>query len=137
MFCRVACDRGSRLAEVREHWEKVELWRAAADEIKADILEHGVDDRGVFVQHYDTTALDAALLLMPLLRFLPPDDERVVKTVHAISDELTEHGLVLRYRTQGDRRRPPGRGGNVPHLLLLARVRVLRDRGDRPCPRPL
>ena len=100
MFCWVACDRGSRLAEVREHWEKVERWRAAADEIKADILEHGVDDRGVFVQHYDTTALDAALLLMPLLRFLPPDDERVVKTVHAISDELTEHGLVLRYRTQ-------------------------------------
>ncbi len=64
VFCWVACDRGSRLAEVREHWEKVERWRAAADEIQADILEHGVDDRGVFVQHYDTTALDAALLLI-------------------------------------------------------------------------
>jgi GH15 family glucan-1,4-alpha-glucosidase len=99
MFCWVACDRGSRLAEVREDYEKVERWRAVADEIHADILENGVDDRGVFVQHYDTDALDAALLLMPLLRFLPPDDERVVKTVMTIADELTEHGLVLRYRT--------------------------------------
>ncbi len=134
MSCWVACDRGSRLAEVREDWEKVERWRAAADEIKADILEHGVDDRGVFVQHYDTTALDAALLLMPLLRFLPPDDERVINTVHAISDELTEHGLVLRYRTEETDDGLQGRGGDVPHLLLLARVRVLRDRRDRPCP---
>jgi GH15 family glucan-1,4-alpha-glucosidase len=98
MFCWVACDRGSRLAEIREDWERVERWRAAADEIHADILEHGLDDRGVFVQHYDTTALDAALLLMPLMRFLPADDERVRNTVMAIGNELTDHGLVLRYR---------------------------------------
>ncbi len=99
IFCWAACDRGSRLAEVREDWEHVERWRAAADEIHVDICEHGVDDRGVFVQHYDTTALDAALLLMPLLRFLPPEDERVRNTVFAISEELSENGLVLRYRT--------------------------------------
>ncbi len=53
----------------------------------------------MFVQHYETDALDAALLLLPLLRFLPPDDERIVATVNAIADELTESGLVLRYRT--------------------------------------
>jgi GH15 family glucan-1,4-alpha-glucosidase len=100
MFCWVACDRGSRLAEVREDWEQMESWRAAADEIHADVCEHGVDERGVFVQHYDTDALDAALLLMPLLRFLPPSDERVRNTVFAIADELTEHGLVLRYRPE-------------------------------------
>jgi GH15 family glucan-1,4-alpha-glucosidase len=100
MFCWVACDRGSRLAEVREDWEHMERWRAAADEIHADVLEHGVDHRGVFVQHYDTTALDAALLLMPLLRFLPPSDERVRNTVFAIANDLTEHGLVLRYRPE-------------------------------------
>jgi GH15 family glucan-1,4-alpha-glucosidase len=100
MFCWVACDRGSRLAELREDWEHMERWRSAAEEIHADVCENGVDERGVFVQHYDSDALDAALLLMPLLRFLPPDDERVRNTVMAIGEELTDHGLVLRYRTE-------------------------------------
>ena len=72
MFCWVACDRGSRLAEVREDFDHATAWRDVADEIHADVCEHGVDARGVFVQHYETTALDASLLLMPLLRFLPP-----------------------------------------------------------------
>jgi GH15 family glucan-1,4-alpha-glucosidase len=58
-----------------------------------------VDERGVFTQHYDTKALDASILLMPLLRFLPPDDARIRKTVLAIADELTANGFVLRYRT--------------------------------------
>ncbi len=100
VFCWVACDRGARLAELREDWECAERWRSAADEIHADVCEHGVDDRGVFVQHYDGSALDAALLLLPLLRFLPPTDERVRDTVFAIADELTEDGLVLRYRPE-------------------------------------
>ena len=65
---------------------------------RADICANALDDRGVFCQHYDTTALDASLLLMPLLRFLPPDDPRVRGTVMAIADELTEDGLVLRYQ---------------------------------------
>jgi alpha,alpha-trehalase len=99
MFCWVACDRGARLAELREDWRHAERWRAAADEIHRDVCDHGLDDRGVFVQHYGTTALDASLLLMPLLRFLPPTDERVRATVFAIANELTEDGLVLRYRT--------------------------------------
>ena len=72
VFCWVACDRGARLAELREDFTRARRWREAADEIKADVLEHGVDERGVFVQHYDTEALDAALLLLPLMRFLPP-----------------------------------------------------------------
>jgi GH15 family glucan-1,4-alpha-glucosidase len=99
MFCWVACERGARLAELREDDEHVAKWQAAADEIHADICERGVDDRGVFVQHYDTTALDASLLLLPIVRFLPPEDERIRNTVFAIADELTDHGLVLRYRT--------------------------------------
>src|SRR6202043_3689851 len=65
-----------------------------------DILERGVDERGVFRQHYETDALDASNLLVPLLRFLRPEDERVRATVRAIRDELTEGGLVLRYRTE-------------------------------------
>jgi GH15 family glucan-1,4-alpha-glucosidase len=65
----------------------------------ADICASAVDKRGVFTQHYETDALDASVLLMPLVRFLPPDDERIRRTVLAIANELTEDGLVLRYRT--------------------------------------
>jgi GH15 family glucan-1,4-alpha-glucosidase len=54
----------------------------------------------VFTQHYGSDALDASLLLLPLVRFLPPDDPRVRATVLAIADELTVHGLVLRYRVK-------------------------------------
>ena len=66
----------------------------------AEICERGVDARGVFVQHYETQALDASLLLIPLLGFLPPSDPRVRATVLAIADELTENDLVLRYRVK-------------------------------------
>ncbi len=101
LMCWVAADRGARLARLRGDNEKMEKrWQEAADEIHADICANALDKRGVFVQHYDTDALDASNLLMPLVRFLPPDDERIVKTVRAIAKELTEHGLVLRYRTQ-------------------------------------
>jgi alpha,alpha-trehalase len=100
MFCWVACDRGARLAEIREDWDLAKRWQEVADEIHADICENGVDERGVFVQHYETNSLDAAMLLIPLLRFLPPEDPRVRATVMAIADELTENGLVLRYRTE-------------------------------------
>jgi GH15 family glucan-1,4-alpha-glucosidase len=99
LMCWVAADRGARLAQLRDDEDMAERWAKAADEIHADILENALDDRGVFVQHYGTDALDASLLLMPLVRFLPPDDERIVKTVRAIAEELTEHGFVLRYRT--------------------------------------
>ncbi len=99
LMCWVALDRGARLAEIREESEQAEEWQKAADEIKEDICENALDDRGVFCQHYDTDSLDASVLLMPLVRFLPPDDERVKKTVLAIADELTQDGLVLRYRT--------------------------------------
>jgi GH15 family glucan-1,4-alpha-glucosidase len=100
MMCWVAADRGARLAALRDDQAMVKRWTAAAEEIHADICEHGVDDRGVFVQHYDTTALDASVLLMPLVRFLPVDDPRVRKTVLTIADELTDQGLVLRYRVE-------------------------------------
>src|SRR5215208_3103854 len=100
LMCWVALDRGARLAELREDWERVTRWRAVADEIHADICEHALDSRGVFTQHYDTEALDASVLLMPLVRFLPADDHRIRATVLAIADELTEDGLVLRYRVE-------------------------------------
>jgi len=99
LMCWVALDRGARLAELREEDELAEKWQGVADEIKDDICANALDDRGVFCQHYDTKELDASVLLMPLVRFLPADDERIKKTVLAIAEELTEDGLVLRYRT--------------------------------------
>jgi GH15 family glucan-1,4-alpha-glucosidase len=100
LMCWVAADRGARLASLREEAKVAARWRAAAEEIHADICNNGVDGRGVFVQHYETEALDASLLLLPLVRFLPPDDARVRATVLAIADELTENDLVLRYRVE-------------------------------------
>jgi len=98
LMCWVAADRGARLARIREDADAADKWQRAADEIHDDICAHAVDERGVFCQHYDTTALDASLLLMPLVRFLPPDDARVRATVLAIADELSQDGLILRYR---------------------------------------
>jgi alpha,alpha-trehalase len=80
------------------HDDHAEAYRKAADDLKAQILDQGVDSRGRFRQHYGNEELDASLLLIPILGFLPPDDERVRTTVLAIADELTEDGLVLRYR---------------------------------------
>ena len=100
VMCWVAADRGARLAEIRGDMEYAARWQSAADEIKEDICANAVDERGVFCQHYDTTALDASVLLMPLVRFLPADDPRIRSTVLAIADELSEDGLVLRYRPE-------------------------------------
>src|SRR5262249_34724473 len=98
LMCWVAVDRGCRLADRIGDEERLERWPKVAEEIRKDILAKGVSDRGVFRQHYETDALDASTLLVPLLRFLPSDAERIVNTVKAIRDELTEYGLVLRYR---------------------------------------
>jgi alpha,alpha-trehalase len=98
MMCWVALDRGARLAKLRGEEKYAHEWQLIAEEIHEDICTNGVDDRGVFTQHYGTDALDASLLLMPLVRFLPATDERVRNTVLAIADELSEDGLVLRYR---------------------------------------
>ncbi len=97
LMCWVAADRGARLARIRDDQEHATLWQQAADEIHADICANALDERGVFCQHYDTTALDASLLLMPLVRFLPPDDKRIRDTVLAIADELSIDGLIARY----------------------------------------
>jgi alpha,alpha-trehalase len=99
-MCWVALDRGSRLAAIQGDGDCAGHWAEIASDIRADVLAHGVDDRGVFTQHYDTDALDAANLLLPLVRFLPADDERIRATVLAIAEELNVDGLVLRYRVE-------------------------------------
>jgi GH15 family glucan-1,4-alpha-glucosidase len=99
LMCWVALDRAATLADIRGDQNLSSVARTAADEIKADILDKGVDKRGVLRQHYDTDALDASTLLAALFGFLPGDDERLRNTVLAIADELTEDGYVLRYVT--------------------------------------
>jgi GH15 family glucan-1,4-alpha-glucosidase len=95
----VALDRAAQLARLRGANDLDEKWRAIADEIRVDVEKHGVSDRGVLRQHYETDSLDASTLLAPIFGFLPGDDERAHSSVLAIAEELTENGYVLRYRT--------------------------------------
>jgi GH15 family glucan-1,4-alpha-glucosidase len=99
LMCWVAMDRATKLAEIRGDSELQATWRATAEEIKNDILTHGLTKDGVMRQHYDTDALDASNLLAALFGFLPGSDERLRASVLAIADDLTEDGFVLRYRT--------------------------------------
>jgi GH15 family glucan-1,4-alpha-glucosidase len=99
LMCWVAMDRAARLAEIRGDGEKQQRWRAVADEIRADILQHGVSDQKALRQHYDTDSLDASVLLAAVFGFLPPGDPILRASVLTIADELTENGYVLRYRT--------------------------------------
>jgi len=99
LMCWVAMDRAAKLAAIRGEDSLAAQWGEVATEIKADILQHGVDKRGVLVQHYGTESLDASTLLAAIFGFLPADDERLRASVLAIADELTENGFVLRYRT--------------------------------------
>ena len=94
-----ALDRGARLAQLHGQHERAAEWFEIAEEIRADVLEFGVNAEGVFTQTYGGETLDASLLLAVLTRFLPPDDPRIRATVLAIADHLTVNGLVLRYRT--------------------------------------
>jgi GH15 family glucan-1,4-alpha-glucosidase len=99
LMCWVALDRAAKLAGIRGDPELQAQWAATAQEIRDDILEHGVDERGVLRQHYATDSLDASTLLAALFGFLERGDERLRASVLAIQDELTEHGFVLRYKT--------------------------------------
>jgi GH15 family glucan-1,4-alpha-glucosidase len=98
-MCWVALDRARALAEIRGDPKLATTWRATADEIRADVLTHGVSNRGVLRQHYETDALDASTLLAGSFNFLAHNDERLRNTVRTIAEELTENGFVLRYRT--------------------------------------
>jgi alpha,alpha-trehalase len=100
LMCWVALDRAARLATIRGEAVLSASWADSAAEIKSDILERGVDSRGVLRQHYETDALDASTLLAGIFGFLPGDDARLRATVLAVEDDLSEQGFVLRYRTE-------------------------------------
>jgi GH15 family glucan-1,4-alpha-glucosidase len=97
----VAFDRGVKAVQDFGLSGPVDHWRAVREEIRDDILTNGWHEkRGSFVQYYGGEALDASLLLIPTVGFLPPDDPRVIATVEAIQRDLVEGGLVLRYRPE-------------------------------------
>jgi GH15 family glucan-1,4-alpha-glucosidase len=98
VMCWVALDRGARLAALREEDELQDRWTQCAKDVQQDVLDNATNDDGVFMAWYGADELDASVLLIPLVRFLPSSDPRVKKTVFAIADTLEEHGLVLRRR---------------------------------------
>ncbi len=100
IMCWVAADRGARLAALRGERERADLWWASAHEIHADICEKAVSDEGFFAQSYGSNELDASLLLLPTLGFLPVDDERIRATVMAIAADLGDGAFVYRYRPE-------------------------------------
>jgi GH15 family glucan-1,4-alpha-glucosidase len=118
----VAMDRAVKAIENNGLDGPLDRWRDVREAIARDVCEHGVDKtRGVFVQRYGSTELDASLLMIPLVGFLPPDDPRVVATIEAIERELVVDGLVLRYRTENSvDGLPPGEGFFLPCSFWLA-----------------
>jgi GH15 family glucan-1,4-alpha-glucosidase len=96
----VAFDRAVRGVEEHGLPGPVERWREVRDRVREEVLDKGFDDaRGTFTQHYDTREVDASLLLIGLVGFLPPDDPRVLGTIDAVMSDLLRDGLLLRYRT--------------------------------------
>jgi len=121
----VAADRAVKAVERFGYEGPVERWRTLRAEIHAEVCRHGFDAaRNTFTQSYDNPHLDASLLMIPLVGFLPPSDPRVAGTVAAVQRELTtDEGFVLRYRTDdgGDiDGLPPGEGAFLPCTFWLA-----------------
>ena len=129
----VAFDRAVRSVENHGMDGPVDRWRAVRDEIHAQVCEQGYDaDVGSFTQSYGSPELDASLLLIPLVGFLPASDPRVSGTIDAVQRELADGGLVLRYRTQAAAvdGLPPGEGVFLPCSFWLVDCLELLERHD-------
>lgn len=127
----VAFDRSARLASAAESGKDLAVrWRRIAAEIHDDICRNAFDaELGSFVQAYGSKSIDASLLQIPLVGFLPPNDPRVIGTVRAVESRLMRDGLVLRYETEGvDDGLPPGEGAFLACSFWLADVLVLLGR---------
>ncbi|MDP2333238.1 MAG: glycoside hydrolase family 15 protein [Reyranella sp.] len=135
----VALDRAARLAEIRGAPDLTKKWQVIADEIRADILAHGLTAEGVLRQHYATDSLDASTLLAAILGFFPGDDPRLRNSVLAVADGLDEHGFVLRYRTEETDDGLSGKEGTflicsfwlVSALTIIGETRRARDLMER------
>ncbi|MEV7671616.1 glycoside hydrolase family 15 protein [Streptomyces sp. NPDC000963] len=118
----VAVDRTIKLIESGDADGPLERWRELRDEIHRDVCEKGYDkERNTFTQSYGSKELDASLLLIPQMGFLPPDDKRVIGTIEAIQRELsTEDGFVLRYPTAGEEAGVDGLEGDEGAFLACS-----------------
>ncbi len=134
MMAWVAFDRAVRMHEEFGRDCPVARWRELRDEIKAQVVQCGWSERKqAYAQSYGSDELDASILQMPLVGFLPADDPRFVSTVEAIRRELSVDGLLLRYRSQdeGDRAvdgLPPGEGVFLACSFWLVEVLTLQGR---------
>jgi GH15 family glucan-1,4-alpha-glucosidase len=131
----VAFDRAVKAIEKLGRDGPVDRWRATRDAIKADVLAKGFNaELGAFVQYYGSDRLDASLLLIPLVGFLPARDERFVGTVEAIQRDLTRDGFVERYRADLENIEvdglPPGEGVFLPCSFWLVAVLARLGRLD-------
>ena len=127
----VAFDRAATMSAQSEGREAfAERCRRVADEIHEEVCRKAFDpELGTFVQAYGSKAVDASLLQIPLVGFLPADDPRVIGTVRAIESSLLHDGFVLRYRTDRvDDGLPPGEGAFLACSFWLADVFVLQNR---------
>ena len=134
VLCWTALDRAVKLApELGEHAKARGSGRPSATaSATRSSSAAGARREQAYAQSFDSDELDAAALLMPIYGFLPATDPRMRSTIEAIARDLTEDGLVLRYRNRGgpQRRRPHRRGGHVRDLLVLARLRAWRKAGE-------
>ncbi|MGA2409882.1 MAG: glycoside hydrolase family 15 protein [Candidatus Binataceae bacterium] len=128
----VAADRAVRAIRRYKFDGPADKWKAMRDEIHADVCAHGFDaSRNTFVQHYGSDGLDASLLMIPLVGFLPAQDPRVIGTVAAIQRELIKDKLVMRYATaSGVDGLPPGEGAFLPCTFWLADNLAVQGRYD-------
>ncbi|MCT9009827.1 glycoside hydrolase family 15 protein [Streptomyces sp. NPDC054766] len=118
----VAVDRTIKLIESGDADGPLEKWRELRDDIHRDVCEKGYDkDRNTFTQSYGSKELDASLLLIPQMGFLPPDDKRVIGTIEAIQRELsTSDGFILRYPTSGENAGVDGLEGDEGAFLACS-----------------
>jgi GH15 family glucan-1,4-alpha-glucosidase len=114
----VAFDRAVRAVERDGMPGPADRWREVRDQVREEVLDKGYDaERNTFVQHYDTKEVDASLLTLPLVGFLPGDDDRVLGTIRAVQEDLMRDGFLLRYRTQT---RVDGLGGGEHPFLACS-----------------
>jgi GH15 family glucan-1,4-alpha-glucosidase len=121
VLCWTALDRAVKLAPGLGQFAKAEAWAAERDRVRTAILERGwSESRKAYAQSFDSDELDAAALLMPILGFLPANDPRMRATIETIARDLTQDGLVLRYRNAADGVNPDGLAGEEGTFVICS-----------------
>jgi GH15 family glucan-1,4-alpha-glucosidase len=138
----VAFDRAVKAIERFGRHGRLDQWKRAREELRSEVLEKGYDaDRGAFVQYFGSKELDASVLMLPLVGFLPAHDQRMLSTIDAIQRELMDDGLVFRYSSEHAERidgLPAGEAAFLPctfwladNLALLGRIEEARGLFER------